>query len=152
MKPAGWEVTAEKGFTSLHKERAAADRYAVACHGTVDALYRGADVEAAIAIAVAAVQYSNRGRDGGPPTRKEPTMGVRAKFTLSEITLMQGTMRRLKFTAQYDSSIPEDQRFQKATPWGEFCMNVDNPAALAQFELGKAYYFDATPAEPAPAA
>jgi len=73
-------------------------------------------------------------------------MTVRAKFTLTEITLMPGTMRRLKFQAVYDPSVPEDQRFQKATPWGEFSMNVDNPAALEQFELGKAYYFDASPA------
>ncbi|RDU99212.1 hypothetical protein DWV00_08795 [Trinickia dinghuensis] len=57
------------------------------------------------------------------------------------------TAKRLKFTAQYDPSIPEDQRFQQATPWGEFEMQVDNPAALAQLELGKSYYFDITPAD-----
>jgi hypothetical protein len=73
-------------------------------------------------------------------------MTVRAKFTVTEVTHMQGTSKRLKFTAQYDSSIPEDQRFQKATPWGQFEMVVDNPAALEQFELGKAYYLDFTPA------
>ena len=73
-------------------------------------------------------------------------MTVRTKFTLTEVTHMQGTMRRLKFSAVYDQSVPEDQRFQKATPWGELSMNVDNPAALEQFALGKAYYFDVNPA------
>lgn len=72
-------------------------------------------------------------------------MTVRSKFTLTEVTQTRGTAKRLKFEATYDSTIPEDQRFQKATPYGQFEMTVDNPAALAQFELGKAYYFDATP-------
>ena len=75
-------------------------------------------------------------------------MNVRAKFRLTEVTEMHfGAGKRLKFTAEYDTSIPEDARFQKATPWGEFSMLVDNPAALEQFELGKPYYFDITPAE-----
>jgi hypothetical protein len=74
-------------------------------------------------------------------------MTVRAKFTLIEVTFTTGTAKRLKFSAVYDSSIPEDQRFQKATPWGQFEMTVDNPAALEQFELGKAYYFDAIAAQ-----
>lgn len=76
-------------------------------------------------------------------------MPVRAKFLLSEVTntAYNPAAKRLKFTAQYDVSIPEDQRFQKATPWGEFEMQVDNPAAVAQFELGKQYYIDFTPAD-----
>lgn len=73
-------------------------------------------------------------------------MTVRAKFTVVEITHMQGSQKRLKFGAQYDQTIPEDMRFQKATPWGQFEMVVDNPAAFEQFELGKAYYVDFTPA------
>ena len=40
---------------------------------------------------------------------------------------------------------PEDQRFSKATPSGSLRMQVDNPAALEQFEPGKAYYLDFTP-------
>lgn len=73
-------------------------------------------------------------------------MTVRCKFQLAEITSTMGTAKRLKFSAVYDQTIPEDQRFQKATPWGQFEMVVDNPAALEQFVLGKSYYFDATPA------
>ena len=49
----------------------------------------------------------------------------------------------------YDDTIPEDQRYCKATPSGKFTMVIDNPAALAFFEIGKYYYFDAS-AVPAP--
>lgn len=85
-------------------------------------------------------------------------MTVRAKLRLTEIReskwSFQGpSQKTLRFTSQYDSSIPEDQRFQQATPsaYAEFC--IDNPAALAQFELGKDYYVDFSPTpENAPAA
>lgn len=84
-----------------------------------------------------------------PP--KETTMAVRAKLKLTAITEskwhkdMPGS-KVLKFSAQYDTSIPEDQRFQKATPNGTCEMQIDNPDALAQFELGQDYYVDFTPA------
>lgn len=73
---------------------------------------------------------------------------VRAKFTLSEVhDLASGTWRgkRFVFMPQYDDSIEEDRRFAKASPNGKFEMQVDNPAAIAKFELGKAYYVDFTP-------
>lgn len=71
-------------------------------------------------------------------------MSVRAKMVLSAITShsWSAESKTLKFSTQYDASIPEDQRFQKATPSGFIEMQVDNPAALAQFQLGKAYYVD----------
>lgn len=74
---------------------------------------------------------------------------VRCKFVLMERreTHWNRDSRTLVFQPQYDQSIPEDQRLAKATPDGKFEMRVDNPAALAQFELGKTYYFDITPAE-----
>jgi hypothetical protein len=50
----------------------------------------------------------------------------------------------LRFDCQYDDTIPEDKRFQKATPSGHAEMTVDNPAAIAYFELGKTYYVDFT--------
>ncbi|PXW23424.1 hypothetical protein [Paraburkholderia caballeronis] len=76
-------------------------------------------------------------------------MTVRAKFRLSDITehhwpWSKTPAKTLKFTADYDPSIPEDQRFQEATPQGNFEMLCTNPVALAQFELGKSYYFDIT--------
>jgi hypothetical protein len=76
-------------------------------------------------------------------------MSVRAKFVLHSITNHHWSAgsKTLHFSAQYDTTIPEDQRFQEATPSGSFEMLCNNPAALAQFELGKAYYFDVSPAE-----
>jgi hypothetical protein len=73
---------------------------------------------------------------------------VRAKFVLQEKTesSFNADSRTLVFRPQYDTTIPEDQRFSKATPSGEFKMQVDNPAALEQLKLGQAYYFDITPA------
>lgn len=74
---------------------------------------------------------------------------VRAKFKLTSIEWNYGVARKLVFTTQYDQTIPEDQRFYKATPSGRFEMLVDNPKALEMFKLGEDYYFDASPA-PAP--
>lgn len=46
MKIAGFVVQAADGFESLHKDRAAADRYAVACHAVaIEPLHRGSDVQ-----------------------------------------------------------------------------------------------------------
>lgn len=74
---------------------------------------------------------------------------VRGKFQLSQITQTSwgGDGRTLVFQAQYDPDSPEDQRYAKATPTGRIEMQVDNPAALEQFQLGKTYYLDFTPAE-----
>lgn len=77
-------------------------------------------------------------------------MTIRAKFQLQEIRQHIGwspTTRTLVFRPQYDTSTPEDQRFCKATPSGEFTMLVDNPLALANLELGRQYYFDINPVE-----
>jgi len=73
-------------------------------------------------------------------------MSVRAKFRLQSIKENAGySAKTLEFWPQYDQSIPEDQRFSKATPSGRFEMTVDNPVALEQLQLGKDYYFDITP-------
>jgi hypothetical protein len=55
--------------------------------------------------------------------------------------------KELEFFAEYDNSIPEEQRFAKASPSGRFVYNVDNPAALEQFVLGGKYYIDFTPVD-----
>lgn len=71
---------------------------------------------------------------------------VRAKFKLTSITEhAHTTARTLKFAAEYDPTIPEDLRFQKATPWGQFEMTIDNPSALGQFAIGASYYLDISP-------
>lgn len=73
-------------------------------------------------------------------------MSVRAKMQLRSVTEEAWGGKTLKFGCQYDTSIPEDQRFQKATPSGEASFQIDNPAAVEQFKLGDYYYADFTPA------
>ena len=53
------------------------------------------------------------------------------------------------FRPQYDPSIPEDQRFAKASPTGEMTITVDNPTVVAEWagKQGTQFYLDMTPAE-----
>jgi hypothetical protein len=67
---------------------------------------------------------------------------VRAKFTVTKISKFTFPQTEIILTPQYDDSIPEDRRFSKATPSGEFRMFIDNPAAEQFFELGQPYYID----------
>lgn len=66
---------------------------------------------------------------------------VRAKFRVESI---EGNV--IKMGAIYDHSTEENRRFTQATPWGNLEMAIDNPSALAQFEIGKYYYADFSPA------
>lgn len=72
---------------------------------------------------------------------------VRAKFQLQSITHNAWGGKVLRFGVIYDTSTEENRRFTKATPSGHMEMTIDNPAAIEQFELGKYYYTDFTPAE-----
>lgn len=60
--------------------------------------------------------------------------------------------RTYRFSAQYDSTVPEDERYARYTPSGTLKITVDNPAVV--FTPGKDYYLDVTPvdAERPPAA
>jgi hypothetical protein len=72
-------------------------------------------------------------------------MTVRAKLHLKSETTYEWGGKKLTFETRYDTTIPEDQRFQKATPSGSIEMQIDNPIALEQFKLGGDYYVDFTP-------
>jgi len=72
-------------------------------------------------------------------------MTVRAKLHLKSETTYEWGGKKLTFETRYDNSIPEDRRFQKATPTGSIDMHIDNPAALEQFKLGSDYYVDFSP-------
>lgn len=74
-------------------------------------------------------------------------MTVRAKFRCSKMEAMYGTSVKYTFAPVYQPDVPEDQKYEKATPQGELWMVVDNPAV--SFELGEYYYQDLTPV-PAP--
>ena len=55
------------------------------------------------------------------------------------------------FTPQYDPKIPEDQRFNKASPSGKMTIQVDNPAVVEFWttQVGRQFYLDFTPADDA---
>jgi hypothetical protein len=67
---------------------------------------------------------------------------VRAKFEVISVENETVTME-----PRYDESIPEDQRFCEATPWGKLEMFVNNPAALEQLQPGRVFYLDLVPVE-----
>jgi hypothetical protein len=76
-------------------------------------------------------------------------MAIRSKFRLTSVVSTEYSpgyvSKKYVFDTQYDSTIPEDQRFCTATPNGRIEMLIDNPVAQAAFEVGKDYYFDAIP-------
>lgn len=51
--------------------------------------------------------------------------------------------------AQYDSSIPEERRFSRATPNATLTMTVDGTVAAEQFSLGRKFYLDFQPVDAA---
>ena len=69
-------------------------------------------------------------------------MGVRAKVTCTSKT-EEGAV---EFRTVMEGS-KENEQFFKYTPAGQIRLEVLNPAALDQFEQGKEYYVDFTPAE-----
>lgn len=71
-------------------------------------------------------------------------MAVRAKVRCNALI-----EREVHFTTVYEPDEKKDTenaRFTKATPWGDIKLGIDNPTALAQFEVNKEYYVDFTPA------
>lgn len=74
---------------------------------------------------------------------------VRGKFKVVEVAQMSysSTARRIVLQPEYDSSIPEDQKYAQATPSGRIEMTVDNPPAAEQLALGQTFYVDFTPVE-----
>ena len=74
-------------------------------------------------------------------------MTVRAKFQLTSITNYSYGGKRLHFDVVYDTSTEENRRFTKATPSGSMEMTIDNEAAIEQFQIGKFYYADFSPAD-----
>ncbi len=72
-------------------------------------------------------------------------MTLRCKFQLIERTEMHGGAVRLKYQARYDETIPEDQRFAKATPNGQLEMTVSADNAAATLKVGDSFYIDIAP-------
>ena len=72
-------------------------------------------------------------------------MTVRAKVTCEGIKDNAVSFRTVYETDAQKND--ENARFTKATPWGEIRLGIDNPTALAAFEVGKSYYVDFNLAE-----
>lgn len=72
---------------------------------------------------------------------------VRGKFRVSSIKSFDWspTAKEVTLSTEYDTTIPEDQRYAQATPSGEIRMTIDNPPALEQFKLGQKVYVDFHP-------
>jgi hypothetical protein len=91
----------------------------------------------------------NNARGTGVP------MTIRCKLRLDHIEHYEYSPgvfnKHYVFNAIYDDKIEEDRRFAKASPSGQFKIQIDNPTAQAAFKIGEYYYFDAVPvpAEPA---
>jgi hypothetical protein len=72
-------------------------------------------------------------------------MSVRAKVTCDSLA---GTVVTFRTVFEPDAAADtENARFTTATPWGEIKLGINNPAAIKQFQVGKSYYVDFTPAK-----
>lgn len=74
---------------------------------------------------------------------------VRGKFKVVEITQVHWSKdaRKVVLQPEYDSTIPEDQKYAKATPSGRIEMTIDNPPASDYLAIGKTFYVDFTATE-----
>ena len=75
-------------------------------------------------------------------------MAIRCKMTLTNVFANAYGGSKAIFHCTYDPKlIEEDVGFQKTTPTGNAEYVIDNPKASEQLVIGKAYYFDITPAD-----
>lgn len=72
-------------------------------------------------------------------------MTVRAKFRVTSKDQAGNGESAISLQAVVDGSA-ENKEFFKYTPSGAITMGVVNGAAAAQFEIGKEYFVDFTPA------
>lgn len=78
-------------------------------------------------------------------------MSVRAKFRCDSIEVSPNvagdeSLKVIKLSAVYSGS-KENEEFFKWTPSASISLGTVNTAAAAQFEVGKEYYVDFSPAE-----
>ena len=71
---------------------------------------------------------------------------TRAKFRVENVDKVGDVQEDILLTAVCDGN-PENQSFNKYTPYGELKMMVDNPELKGFFVQGKEYYLDFIPAE-----
>lgn len=73
-------------------------------------------------------------------------MAIRAKMQVQSIARYANVVgAEVTLTAVYDAEIPEDIRFQTATPSGSLRMFVTNPHVVDQLTLGTFFYLTLEP-------
>ena len=74
---------------------------------------------------------------------------TRAKFYVNQIIRTSGwNGATIKLQPVYSNDPQhENKKFWEATPSGSIELNINNPDAVEEFELGKEYFVDFTPAE-----
>jgi hypothetical protein len=67
---------------------------------------------------------------------------VIGKLHVSEVAEVDYSrdVRRIRLTAEYDGSLPEDKKFSAATPCAQLEMTVDNPTAVEQLKVRESKY------------
>jgi hypothetical protein len=73
-------------------------------------------------------------------------MSVRAKFRVTSVTRMESEASRVTL-APVTSGSEENKAFYKWTPGGSISLETINTEASKQFEPGKEFFVDFTPAE-----
>lgn len=76
-------------------------------------------------------------------------MSVRAKFYVTAVERTKGYNGKELSTIKLNpvtSGSDENKKFYDASPCGNIHLGTVNPEAANQFELGKEYYVDFTPA------
>lgn len=71
-------------------------------------------------------------------------MSVKAKFRVVSITDHGNDIKQVKFDAAVAGE--ENKDWSKWTPAGQIDMQITNPAAHSQFEVGKSYFLTFEPA------
>lgn len=74
-------------------------------------------------------------------------MGVRAKFVVDSILDLGKTKTVAMTPVVGGADNAENDRFWEYTPGGKLELSTINAAAADQFEVGKEYYLDFTPAD-----
>lgn len=72
---------------------------------------------------------------------------VRAKFYVQSITHTKGNKGAFILLQPVIGGSEENKQFYEYTPGGKIELSTVNEEAVKQFELGKEYYIDFSPAE-----
>lgn len=74
-------------------------------------------------------------------------MTLRAKFQCSSINKSPDDSSAVVHLSAVTTGSADNETWSKYTPSGQLQMTISNPAAAEQFEQGKEYFIDITPAE-----